>query len=236
MRTKCNPLTALYIVFVLTFSLVIDLSVVHVAITLITATYVASQGIPKRALRGFLIYILLFSFSLMVYRTGINYFRNFQFLMLIAIRVSPLTISIKVVNSFSPRKISSALSKIHFPKSLTLAFLISVRFLPTLKEEFRQIVDAMHLRRLSFRSGYGFLHPFQTLRNVLVPLLFRCLQISEELGYAAMSRGVDAPFQRSETEIIKFQAIDFALAILFTITVVSGFIIKSHILEIGFAN
>ncbi len=234
MKLRDDPRTALYIVFLLTFAIAIKLSIVHIGIALITAIYLSTQGLKKRALVDFMIYLLLFFISYNLYNIEVKSFKNFQFILVMILRLFPVIMSLAVVNSFSPRKITAALSKIHFPKNLIFAFLIIVRFIPTLKEEFKNILDAMHLRRLSLRSGYGFLHPFKTIRNILVPLLFRCLQISEELGYAAMSRGVDAPFDRSETESSKLKFIDFFLVILFTIIIISGFLIKTDIFEIQF--
>ncbi len=235
MKLKDDPRTALYIAFVLTFAAGVELSILHISITFLVAIYLCTQGYCKKALGYFIMYLLLFSASFFISThsaSAMGFFKNLQFLLIIIIRLFPLIMAIVVVKNFSPRKISAALSKMKVPRNIILAFLIVMRFLPTLHEEFIQILNAMHLRRLSFRSGYGFLHPFRTLRNILVPLLFRCLQISEELGYAAMFRGVDAPFHRSETETAVLRGFDYFLAAFFTATVISAFFINTALFEI----
>jgi energy-coupling factor transport system permease protein len=90
----------------------------------------------------------------------------------------------------------SALQKIRIPRSITIPFAVTLRFFPTVKVEFLCIRDAMKLRgiRLNLKNILG--RPFTLLESILVPLIFRCANIAEELSAAAVTRGIEREGRR----------------------------------------
>lgn len=75
---------------------------------------------------------------------------------------------------------------------LYIPLAVMLRFIPTFVEDMKQIAEALRIRgyRLSFKQFLR--HPVLTLRFVSVPLLFRSLKASEDLGIAAELKGLGA--------------------------------------------
>lgn len=73
---------------------------------------------------------------------------------------------------------------------LYIPLAVMIRFIPTFVADMKQIAEALRIRgyRLSWK---GFLrHPVLTVRFISVPLLFRSLKASEDLGIAAELKGL----------------------------------------------
>lgn len=213
---RVDPRTALYVVLVMTATAVANPSPLQIFLMLCLAGYLGSQGLKRKGIKHFLVYLVLYGCAYSIHTYDIQSAKTLQFLLFFLVRLFPILTSVTVVSTFSPGELAAAFSKMRFPRSVVLPFIVMLRFVPTLRMEFRQILDAMHLRQLSFRSGYGVRHPFRTLRNILVPLLFRCLQIADELGASGTSRGIDAPCERTVIRSLKLTAADWGFAILLT--------------------
>ena len=83
-----------------------------------------------------------------------------------------------------------SLKGFHLPFYLYIPLAVMIRFIPTFVADMRQIAEALRIRgyRLSWKQFV--LHPVLTLRFVTVPLLFRSLKASEDLGIAAELKGL----------------------------------------------
>ncbi len=231
---RVNPIIAIFVALIMSFFLFLPLNILNIILVFILVIYLSLQGLYKEGIRNFIIYCALYALMYYLVNFHVNYGHNFKFLFVFILRLYPLIMAVKMVKSYLPKEIVSTLASIKVPRSIILSFIVMVRFMPTLHFEFRQIIDSMHLRNLSFRSGYGFIHPFKTIRNILVPLLFRCLKISEELGTAAMFRGIDAPVERTELEKRKLGFIDYFMSFIFLAFFVFCIIYKTDFLFIPY--
>jgi len=96
--------------------------------------------------------------------------------------------------AFSTRlqSLLGALKSFRLPFFLYIPLAVMVRFIPTFVADIKQIAEALRIRgyRLSWKQF--FLHPILTLRFISVPLLFRSLKASEDLGIAAELKGLGA--------------------------------------------
>ena len=83
-----------------------------------------------------------------------------------------------------------SLKSFRLPFCLYIPLAVMIRFIPTFVADMRQIAEALRIRgyRLSWKQFV--LHPVLTLRFVTVPLLFRSLKASEDLGIAAELKGL----------------------------------------------
>jgi energy-coupling factor transport system permease protein len=75
------------------------------------------------------------------------------------------------------------MKQLHLPRSLYLPLAVTVRFIPGLIDDVRQIRDCLRLR------GYGRLGLLRP-RIFLLPLVFRSLHLSDELGISAEVKGI----------------------------------------------
>ncbi|MCQ2010479.1 MAG: energy-coupling factor transporter transmembrane component T [Sporolactobacillus sp.] len=111
-------------------------------------------------------------------------------------------------------QLMSALGRWHFPKTMIIAFAVSLRFIPIAGLEIRSIHEVMKQRGVAFFSRTGWLHPWRTFEYALVPLMIRLLKISDELTASAVTRGVEAPIRRTSVHVIKFRSCDYVVILL----------------------
>jgi energy-coupling factor transport system permease protein len=83
-----------------------------------------------------------------------------------------------------------SLKSFRLPFFLYIPLAVMIRFIPSFIADMKQIAEALRIRgyRLSWKQCL--LHPALTARVVTVPLLFRALKASEDLGVAAELKGM----------------------------------------------
>ena len=102
----------------------------------------------------------------------------------------------------------AAFSRLHLSKGFTIALSVTLRYFPTMAEEWNYIKDAMTLRGIT-ASFAGFLrHPIKIMEYVYVPMLVSASKISDEITQAAITRGIDHAGRRSCIEKVYFSIHD----------------------------
>ncbi len=91
----------------------------------------------------------------------------------------------------------AAFQKINAPSSMVIPFVVFFRFMPTVQEEWRGIRQAMAFRGIGLKFSSIVFHPIQTAEYILVPLLFSCVQVMDELVAASLARGLDSDKKRT---------------------------------------
>ena len=130
-------------------------------------------------------------------------------------KVFPIYMSAQLLISSSMGKVVCALQKMHLPKSVIIGLTITLRFFPTIGEEFRSIRDAMQIRGIPFTLKNCVCHPGATVEFVLVPIIARLTVISDELSSAAITRGIERVGERTSYYMLKWKAIDTVILFLF---------------------
>ena len=102
----------------------------------------------------------------------------------------------------------AAISRLPLPKGFTIALAITLRYFPTMTEEWGFIKDAMSLRGISVSPLGLLLHPLRTMEYVYVPMLVSASKISDEITMAAVTRGIDHAGKRSCLENVRFSVRD----------------------------
>lgn len=188
-------------------------------------------------------FLLLMAFK--QYKIAIKYGIFYTVLLFLGLVVAPLlplglgsvvlvfsTYLRKLVPSFmlatllvSTTKVSeflAAVGRLHLPKGFTIALSITLRYFPTMGEEWRYIRDAMELRGIS-TNLMGFLrHPAQSMEYVYVPMLTSATKISDEITQAAITRGIEHTAKRTCVTDIAF-------------TIYDGFVLFCYVCVIAFA-
>ena len=109
----------------------------------------------------------------------------------------------------------SAMARLRVPKKLTIPLAVMLRYLPTIREDWHAIRDAMRLRDVS-PTLWGFLKaPAMTVNCIYVPLLTAASRAADELSIASVTRGIENPKPRTCLVKIRMQAADWAAMALF---------------------
>ena len=109
----------------------------------------------------------------------------------------------------------AAVGRLHLPKGFTISLSITLRYFPTMSEEWRSIKDAMALRGIPVSAGGLFCHPARTMEYVYVPMLVSASKISDEITQAAITRGIDHIEKRTCIETVRFHAVDAIITVLY---------------------
>ena len=120
---------------------------------------------------------------------------------------------------FQTTKVSEFMStfeKLHIPYCVMIPFIVMFRFFPTVQEEWRGIRSAMSFRGIGLGAKGLLLHPIRSTEHIIVPLLFSCVAIMDELVAASLARGLDSDKKRTCYFDIKMKFYDY-LVILITL-------------------
>ena len=116
----------------------------------------------------------------------------------------------------------SAMARLHCPKKLTIPLAVMLRYLPTIREDWRFIKDAMALRDVS-PTLWGFLKaPAMTVNCIYVPLLTAASKAADELSIASVTRGIEAPHPRTCLVELHMGAADWLVMLLFAALLAAG--------------
>lgn len=119
-----------------------------------------------------------------------------------------------------PGELSAFMSRIHIPTAGILGLLVMFRFFPTMKAEIKSVYLSMRNRGLVAFSQF-LSHPISSCEYVLVPLLLRCLQLSDQLSVSAVARGAEAAGRRSSYYEKGMQTKDWLFLVLWSVVTFS---------------
>lgn len=140
---------------------------------------------------------------------------------ILVIMLAGLVISMTKVGEFL-----SAMARLRISKKLTIPIAVMLRYLPTIREDWHFIKDAMRLRDVS-PTLWGFLKdPAMTVNCIYVPLLTAASKAADELSIASVTRGIENPKPRTCLVEIQMSAADWLSAALFLAFLVTELICK----------
>ncbi len=193
-RTKL----ALLLICVLCASLAPGLGF-QIALVLLISLFAAICGMRRYALRGVLAYALICLFTrwCMGALTGTWRTMFVTFLGLVHKVYACGMLAGVVIGTTKVGEFLSAMARLRCPKRLTIPIAIMLRYLPTIREDWHFIKDAMRLRDVS-PSLWGFIKaPVMTVNCIYVPLLTAASKAADELSIASVTRGIENPKERT---------------------------------------
>lgn len=98
----------------------------------------------------------------------------------------------------------ASMDQMRMPPSVTISLAVTMRFLPTIKEEVDYIRDTMRMRNIDTSFRGVLFHPLRTMEFILIPLLMRSVRIADEMSAAALTRGLDENQKRSSLWDVHF--------------------------------
>ena len=229
MKLHLDPRTKLFLILLCVLSAVFapNLYFQFALVTLISLL-AAFSGKWQYALRGILAYALICAFTVWcmgvlagTWRTMFIAFLGLVHKVYACGMLAGLVISTTKVGEFL-----SAMAHLHIPKKLTIPIAVMLRYLPTIREDWHFIKDAMRLRDVSPTLA-GFLKaPAMTINCIYVPLLTAASKAADELSIASVTRGIENPKPRTCLVEIQMRAADCLSAALFLAFLVTELICK----------
>ena len=199
------------------------------ALAALIAMLAAACGKWRYALRSILAYGLICAFTVwcMGVMTGTWRTMFVAFLGLVHKVYACGMLAGLVISTTKVGEFLSAMARLRVPKKLTIPLAVMLRYLPTIREDWRFIKDAMRLRDAS-PTFWGFLKaPAMTVNCVYVPLLTAASKAADELSVASVTRGIENPKPRTCLVEIQMKAADWLVMLLFAAFLAGEFVWKA---------
>ena len=195
-----NPIT-LFILILLTSFLVflVDQTMYYVLLSmsfLFLVLFSYSEGI-KRAV----VYIGLFLLIKLLAYIDLGMTPG-AFIGLIALflRLYPIFNIGRILILTSPLKIMSALRAVKAPQSLSIGLVTALRFLDEMTARLKEIRNGMKVRGLRL----SLLHPLRSFELYLIPLIYKCLHVSETLTSSIIAKGIEYEGKKTSYKPVRF--------------------------------
>ncbi|EET62464.1 hypothetical protein BRYFOR_05499 [Marvinbryantia formatexigens DSM 14469] len=98
----------------------------------------------------------------------------------------------------------AALQRMRLPQAVTIPLVVMFRYIPTLRIEYRMIRNTMDIRGISDTAWKQITHPLSTIEYILIPLLMRCLKVTDELAASGTTRGLELEERRYALNPVRF--------------------------------
>ena len=170
-------------------------------------------GKGKYALKGILFYALLYLFTVWVMGNMTGTLRT-MFIAFLGLfhkvypcgMLSGIALSTTKVSEFL-----AAMNRVHASKKLVIPLAVMLRYIPTIREDWHYIKDAMKMRDVSPSLRGLFSNPGMTVDCIYVPLMMAASKAADELSIAAVARGIENPKPRTCLVQIGFRAADWLM-------------------------
>ena len=100
----------------------------------------------------------------------------------------------------SPLKIMSALRAVKAPQSLSIGLVTALRFLDEMTARLNEIKNGMKVRGLHL----SLLHPIRSFELYLIPLIYKCLHVSETLTSSIIAKGIEYEGKKTSYKPVRF--------------------------------
>lgn len=144
------------------------------------------------------------------------------FIIVIIQSVPCIALASILVSKYNSAQLLSALESMRVPRVLVVAVTITLKYIPTFRREFSYIKESMRLRGI----GFTWKKPIKSFQFFIIPQLFRCATLAEEVTAAGLVKGIDAPMRRTSYYEEKATFADAAVLALFLIGLAGGFVWK----------
>ena len=195
-----NPIT-LFILILLTSFLVflVDQTMYYVLLSmsfLFLVLFSYSEGI-KRAIVyiGLFLLIKLLAYIDLGMTTG-----ALIGLIALFLRLYPIFNIGRILILTSPLKIMSALRAVKAPQSLSIGLVTALRFLDEMTARLKEIRNGMKVRGLRL----SLLHPLRSFELYLIPLIYKCLHVSETLTSSIIAKGIEYEGKKTSYRPVRF--------------------------------
>ena len=127
-------------------------------------------------------------------------------LIALVLRLYPIFNIGRILILTSPLKIMSALRTVKVPQSLSIGLVTALRFLDEMTARLKEIRNGMKVRGLRL----NLLHPLRSFELYLIPLIYKCLHVSETLTSSIIAKGIEYEGPKTSYRPVRFGWYDTA--------------------------
>ncbi|MCD2491346.1 energy-coupling factor transporter transmembrane protein EcfT [Lacrimispora sp. NSJ-141] len=116
----------------------------------------------------------------------------------------------------------SAMNRSHISKKIVVPIAVMLRHMPTIREDWRFIKDAMKMRDVSPSLKNFLKYPGMTIECIYVPLMMAASKTADELTIASVTRGIENPKPRTSFIQVRFGISDLIVFLCFLAMFLAG--------------
>ena len=131
---------------------------------------------------------------------------SFMGLLLIGIKLFPIFTLGRILIALSPLTIMSSLRKIGISNNFNLSVATGLRFMSEMEIRIKEIRNGMKVRGLKI----SLLHPVRSFELYLIPLMYKCLHVSETLTSSIISKGAEYKIKKTSYNPTKYNIFDLS--------------------------
>ena len=224
MTVKLDPRTKLYMIFVV--SAVVMMSAVNpilwavkIVITVLPIAFLIMEKHYASAVRFLILYVTALAITFVCISeksTGFIMAFLVGYCSIIVQFLPAMITAWYVIRTTGIDEFICAMQKMHMPDGITIALAVVIRFFPTIKEEYTSIRDAMKMRGIMLGTG----NVVKMVEYRMIPLMFSCVNIGDELSAAAITRGLGGKVKRTSVEELKIKAKDYLFMLIFSVALI----------------
>lgn len=180
------------------------------------AIFIALGNGAKQALRMVCIYILVAYLNALLRYVSIPVLSVMMSVFGVTIlKIIPIAmVGLWVLHTTYMDDLMVSLQRMKLPQAVTIPLVVMFRYIPTLRIEYQMIRNTMSIRGISDTFWKRVLHPIATIEYILVPLLMRCLKVTDELAASGTTRGLELENKRYALNPVCFSWREWAVTLL----------------------
>ena len=132
-----------------------------------------------------------------------------EMFLFIITRMTAVFMSALPIVKTQPGELRAIFKKLNVHRNFHLPLIFMLRFFPTVKYEFREIIESLRLRGIC-----SWKKPLTAVEYLFVPMIFSASKTAEELAAAAEVRGISAEGDHSSRRLIQFKKSDWLISII----------------------
>ncbi len=230
MKLKLDPRTKLFMIFVVSAVVMMSattpfLLAVRIIMTIVPVVLLIIEKHFASAIRFLALYViaLVLTFRLISEEsTGFLMAVLVGYCGIVVQFIPALITAWYVIRTTKIGDFVSAMEKMHVPDGIIISLAVVMRFFPTIKEEYMSISDAMKMRGIEMGGG----NVAKMVEYRMIPLLFSCVNIGDELSAAAITRGLGGKVRRTSADILKMGLVDYLLVFIFSVAMIIFMVFK----------
>lgn len=170
------------------------------------AVFIALGNGKKHAIKMLVIYILVAYLNSLFRYVSVPVLSVMMSVFGVTVlKIIPIAmVGLWILNTTYMDDLMVSLQRIKLPQSVAIPLVVMFRYIPTLRIEYRMIRNTMNIRGINDTFWKLVLHPISTIEYILIPLLMRCLKVTDELAASGTTRGLELEHKRYSLNHIEY--------------------------------
>ena len=214
---KLDPRTKLFILLWCNYLLLGQIRGVLEMVTVIflAALFVLANKKKTGLIYSFVYFIMLITDYYMIERVGETLSMVLIFFAVsLRLLLPSMMAGVYLMQTTKLGELTLGLQKIKIPDTVLIPVVVTARFLPTIKQDYQHIRDAMKFRGIFLSGGDIVKHPVLFFEYILIPMMMAAGETAQDLTVASLAKGISRNNKKTSINQIGFHGQDIICCLL----------------------